>query len=352
MKYLFKINSGYDGFVPEQLPLRMRDHILELGWGNYVEAVGRGDEVWVYFKGRHRFENGVYTRGRVASVDDQARRVFLAVHEYSIARPLVADPLASQLAAIVATPYRQVFLVPEALPVAPDCSLATTAESCGRRLCEDCPVWRGLQLIRREDLGWPGRLPEGLSVFAPAHWVVAPRSVAYGRESRAVAATSELFGRFKLGERKLAFPLALGMRAALRMRSEGGVDALVPIPLSPDKAERGELHRTDALAEELRLLTGQRVSRLLRLSEPISKRALGLSPARFELEYARRLAVDGTVASLRSVLLVDDVCTNGSTLACAYRLLKAAAPGLTIGAVTAAQMTVKSAVASLDAVAR
>lgn len=352
MKFLFKINSAYDGFEPEQLPLRMRNQTLELGWGNYIEAVGPGDEVWVYYKGPHRFENGVYARGRVASVDDPSRRILLSVHEYAVDQPLVGDPLASQLAAIVGTPYRQVFIVPEALPVTPECSLASTAASCGRRLCEDCSVWRSLQLIEPSDLGWPGRLPSGLSVFAPAYWVVAPRSVAYGRESRAVAATSEVFGRFKVGDRRLAFPLALGMRAALRHRDAASIDALVPIPLSPDKAERGELNRTEALAEELQLLTGYPVIRLLRLAAPISKRALGLSAARFELEYAGRLIVDAVAGTLRSVLLIDDVCTNGSTVACAYRALKVAAPPLTVGVATAAQMTVRSAVANLRAVIR
>ena len=200
--------------------------------------------------------------------------------------------------------------------------------------------------------GGPGGCLPDLSVFAPAFWAVAPRSVAYGRESRAVAATSELFGRFKVGERNLAFPLALGIRAALRQLNAGAFEALVPIPLSPDKAKRGELDRTRALADELRLLTGQRVAPALSLSEPISKRALGASAATFEAEYARRLLVDPSVGSLGSVLLVDDVCTNGSTLACAWRALKSAAPSMTIGAVTAAQMTVKSAVANLAAVVR
>jgi hypothetical protein len=205
VKFIFKINSGYDGFTPFQLPLRMSDGVLALGWGNYIEAVEKGDEVWVYFKGRHRFDPGVYARGRVAGVDDASRRVSLAVHEFNINEPLVGEPLAAQLAVIVAPPYRQVFLVPEALPVAPECSLASTAESCGRRLCEDCSVWRGLQRIQPADLGWPGRLPSGLSVFAPAYWAVPPRSVAYGRASPGVQATTQLFGRFKVGEKNFSF---------------------------------------------------------------------------------------------------------------------------------------------------
>jgi hypothetical protein len=352
VKFVFKINSGYDGFVPAQIPHRAQDGVLPLGWGNYIEAVERGDEVWVYFKGPHRFEPGVYARGRVAAVDDLAHRVSLAVHEYSVDKPLVREPLAGQLAAIVATRYRQVFLVPEALPVAPECSLASTAESCGRRLCEDCSVWRGLHLIQPTDVDWPGRLSGNLSVFAPAYWVVPPRSVAYGRESAAVAATTELFGRFKLGECKLAFPLALGMRDALRVRDPIEIEAVVPIPLSPDKAARGELNRTEELARELGLLTARPVLRLLRLTGPISKRALGASAAQFEAEYSRRLVVDESVRSLRSVLIVDDVCTNGSTLACAYRALTGTAPAVSVGAATAGQMTVKSAVANLAAVVR
>jgi phosphoribosylpyrophosphate synthetase len=352
VKFVFKINSRFDGFTPRQLPVRIHDDSLELGWGNYIEAVELGDEVWVYFKGPHQFENGVYARGRVTSIDDRSRRVWLAIHEHSIDHPLVGEPLASQLAAVVAPHYRQVFLVPEALPVAPECTLASTATSCARRLCETCSVWSRLQVISPEDLAWPSRLPVDMSVFAPAYWVVAPRSVAHGRETDAVAATTEVFSRFKLGERALAFPLALGMRAALRSRAATSPVALVPIPLSPDKAARGELNRTAVLAENLRLLTGYPVRPVLSLADPISKRALDTTAARFELEYSQRLRVSGDVASLDAILLVDDVCTNGSTLACAYRALKAAGPSLVVGAVTAGQMTVKAAVATLSAITR
>jgi hypothetical protein len=63
VKYLFKINSGFDGFTPSQIPTRQRDGQLTLGWPRYIEALEPGDEVWVYFLGRHRFTPGVYAIG-------------------------------------------------------------------------------------------------------------------------------------------------------------------------------------------------------------------------------------------------------------------------------------------------
>jgi hypothetical protein len=69
VRFLFKINSSYDGFRPQVIPERIERKGLPLGWGNYIEEVDKDDDVWVYFKGPHRFENGVYVKGQVAAVD-------------------------------------------------------------------------------------------------------------------------------------------------------------------------------------------------------------------------------------------------------------------------------------------
>jgi len=86
----------------------------------------------------------------------------------------------------------------------------------------------------------------------------------------------------------------------------------VPVPLSPDKAKKGELHRTGALPEELSGLLGSRVREWLELSGPISKRKLGLPPKKFESAYTKRLKAKTAFGRVARVLLIDDVCTNGS----------------------------------------
>ena len=56
------------------------------------------------------------------------------------------------------------------------------------------------------------------------------------RFNTGIRRTDELFRRFKTGEANLAFPLALGIREALATRELDSFEAVVPIPLSPDKA--------------------------------------------------------------------------------------------------------------------
>jgi predicted amidophosphoribosyltransferase len=157
-----------------------------------------------------------------------------------------------------------------------------------------------------------------------------------------------MFGEFKLGERDYAYPLALGMFSALTICGELEFDAIIPIPLSPDKHAAGELHRTKALSQELaRLLGGVAIREYLSLSEPVSKRRMlsdGYTLAQFRSRYFAALRTQQAVCNLHKVLLVDDVITRGTTISCAIRRLREINPRLEIAIVSAGQMIVKSAV--------
>jgi predicted amidophosphoribosyltransferase len=166
-----------------------------------------------------------------------------------------------------------------------------------------------------------------------------------------VRRTTDLFYMFKTGRKNLAFVFALAIFTRLASAGLLEIDAVVPIPLSPDKASAGELHRTLHLARELgRMLTAP-VSECLHLSRPISKRwlrgALGYSAAQFEDAYRRALVV--TRAPVGTLLLVDDTCTEGSTLRVASAALATAEPIGRIVAATAAQMAVKAVVTDVNA---
>jgi predicted amidophosphoribosyltransferase len=350
LKWLYKIYSNYDGFRPAAIPERLRDgNLLELGWERYLDDVETGDDVWVYFHGRHRFENGVYVKCMVRRVDRRDRTVYLRVREYSISEPLTDAVTSARVAAVVATRYRQVFLFPTELEPVPACDLATAASTCANRLCRSCPTWQSLPLIRPADVAMPERVGAEVKDVVSAYWVIPSRCYLHAEHKPVqvgVRRASEQFYRFKTGDQNLAYPLALGIFEALQARHllEQDFDAVVPIPLSPDKESRHEINRTRLLARELALLLDVKPADLLKLDRPISKRALGLAPRYFEARYARALEVSSTVAQYRRIVLLDDVATWGSTVAAAASRMVSLNPALEILAVTAGRMILKSSV--------
>jgi predicted amidophosphoribosyltransferase len=354
VNFLYKINSGYGGeggrFTPQRIPERLSvEGELELGWRRYLDAVDEGDPVWIYFTGPQRYEPGVYAIGRVQEIDSARRRVLCRIDDYSTSEPLTDDETTGRLAAAVARWYEQVFFVPDTWDTGPTCSIADGAGSCLERRCGVCFSWMSLPLIEPEDVRRPDRL-QAVDRFAPAYWVIPPRCyLSRGQIVEGVQHTSDLFRSFKTGNANLAYPLALGMKDALARRElERDIDAIVPIPLSPDKAAQGEIHRTLLLAAELSSMLVAPVVDALQLKDSISKRALlreGVGAAQFEEMYAERLyLVDGSLEGVERILLVDDVSTHGSTLETAAGSLREARPDLEIVAVTAAQMIVRSSI--------
>lgn len=352
MRYVYKIHSGYDGFTPARLPSRMSRTTLRLGWKRYIDTVERGDEIWVYFHGPQKYRNGVYVRGIAKQVRYAEREVILSVIESSAAAPLTDTDMSARIATVVATRYQQVFVLPEEIDTGAVCTLATTADSCENRVCVTCRSWKALPLVAPSALNIPHRLDGHVDIYVPAYWVVPNRSFLFFRGRtirRTVRRSSEMFMRFKMGEANLAFPLALGMHTALTRADAADADVIVPVPLSPDKAKRGELNRTLALAKELNRLTSVPVAQALTLSSAVSKRSLrtqrGYSAADFEAEYAKRLIVDPIAfRGVKRVLLLDDVCTEGSTLRDCGRAISSVDPDIEIVAVTAGQMAVKQVV--------
>lgn len=348
-KFLYKIHSGYDGFFPKRIPERVVEaNCLRLNWQLYIDAVDILDEVWVYFHGQHKFENGVYIKGIVQKIDTDKFEVYIRIRQFSTDKPLTDANTSLRVAEVVAPRYRQVFLYPQEWFVTPKCTVQSTADSCQHRLCEECPTWQGLSLINEADYVNPERLPANLSGFIPAFWVRPSRCYLYSRVAPAVRRTSEVFYRFKLGDEALAFPLALGIFESLRKRKLVDFDCVVPIPLSPDKAKAREINRTRLLANELSKLLGIRVIDALSLNRSISKRRMILwhnyTRREFEEAYYEALSASDEITQFKKILLLDDVCTEGTTLRCATRRIKEVNSLCEIFAVTAGQMIVKKVV--------
>jgi predicted amidophosphoribosyltransferase len=136
------------------------------------------------------------------------------------------------------------------------------------------------------------------------------------------------------------------MYEALKHRSLH-FDCVVPIPLSPDKQQIGHINRTRILGQELAALLGIHFVDLLSLKGPISKRSFisaGWTNVQFESRYYQLLHVDPAITQYSRLLLLDDVCTHGSTLNCALRRITEAHPGSQVTATTAGQMLLKNVV--------
>ena len=117
VKYVYKIYSKYDGFTPARIPDRMigDSKTLRLGWKHYVDVVEPEDEVWVYFHGPHRFDNGVYAKGIAENVLYEERAVLVRVTQYRTDTPLTDSKLSARIASVVRTRNQQVFVPPKSL---------------------------------------------------------------------------------------------------------------------------------------------------------------------------------------------------------------------------------------------
>ncbi len=126
------------------------------------------------------------------------------------------------------------------------------------------------------------------------------------------------------GQRGLAEPLA----NFLEKTAHGlpGADAIVPVPLHPSRQRQRGYNQSALLSREL----GRR------LGLPVVDAVCRVRQTQDQIGLARRQRQDNVkgafacpqpeLASARNLLLVDDVCTTGSTMvACAEPLLRAGA---------------------------
>src|SRR5262245_7522471 len=99
MRFLYKINSSYDGFTPADIPDRLRSgRHMKLGWKRYIDVVERGHEVWVYFCGPHNFEPGVYVKGVVRKINPSREHVILRITEYETDAPVTDEETSRRVA--------------------------------------------------------------------------------------------------------------------------------------------------------------------------------------------------------------------------------------------------------------
>lgn len=343
--YIYMVHGSIDGPQPWCLPEHFWvDDRLVLPWPVRTVAPSAGNEVWVHFSAPPRVRDGVYVRGVVESIDHIAADVLVRIQERTIDEPLEDPAVTLTLGRLQPNGYEQVFLLPDERAFVRVFAVGSSSPCRRARHCD-------LPIIPAQALAWPPRLSHHFADFAPAFWVLPAGSFLYGldRDVRSeVEAASDLCLRFKFGEGGLAEALAIGIYEALTARNLVRFDCVTPIPLSPDKAAAGKVNRARSIATQVARLLGTNVLDLISLKTAISKGALrrvhGLSAAEFEAAYAEALDVDAAVGRIDRLLIIDDICNEGSTLSAALASVRDANEEITAIGAAVGQMASREAV--------
>ena len=175
--------------------------------------------------------------------------------------------------------------------------------------------------------GLPG--PAGLSEYRcelcvehPPHFTIARSFGEYG------GALRELLHLLKYGGMEpLAKPLGKRMAAVARREAFAACQAVVPVPLDPERKRQRGYNQAELLASAVARELGlpMLAARSLRRVRPTTTQT-GLSRTQRRENVKDAFVADKSLVAGRIILLVDDVMTTGATLdSCARALCTAAA---------------------------
>ena len=118
MKYLYKINSSYDGFTPRKIEERMeKSTFLTFNWKEYFDEVELGDIVFTYFTGS-TVTKGIYLICKVSKKLDN-KKVLGRVLRYDQKEPLISpSEFAKYEGNIITRPIGSVYVIPSFLDIA------------------------------------------------------------------------------------------------------------------------------------------------------------------------------------------------------------------------------------------
>lgn len=188
------------------------------------------------------------------------------------------------------------------------------------RSCEATLPWTGEASLRQ--------IPNNLRCAAPL-WYEGPVREAIHRYKFQSAAGA-------------AIPLGRCIAQTAAERFSGEFDTITWVPLSPKRLRRRGYDQARLLAEEACRAWGVKPQRLLRKVRHTLPQS-SLSSAAARTQNVRRAYVPAGPIAGRRVLLIDDVCTTGSTLtACSGVLLAAGASSVVCAAAAFAGKPEKS----------
>ena len=135
------------------------------------------------------------------------------------------------------------------------------------------------------------------------------------------------FKKERCGNSYYAF--ACGIAEAVRKSGfADDTDIIVPIPSSKRSLRERGYNQTELIAKELRFLLGVPYRRVLAKTKDTKvQKSLGMSERTENVSGAFALSAEAPDIKGKRLLVIDDVCTTGSTLTEAAAVLKAAGAG-------------------------
>jgi hypothetical protein len=340
MKYLYKINSLYDGFTPQKIEERMeKGTFLTFNWREYFDEVEPGDVVFTYFIGSG-VKKGVYLICKVSKIMDN-RKVLGRVLRYDQKEPLISPTeFAEYENAIITRPIGSVYVIPSLLDIAfEDLRKKVTISEievgevancyrCETKNCSECSLLKPNFLIK-----WENEVALKISlmeqVISP-FWII-PRQSHWMKKTISEHPISRIWYDFKSGYTAYAKLFAFGILKAMENdpRFNAQFDFVLGVPLSPEKKRNNELDRVSELCEILSSET--KIPYLpegLSLTANVTKgeyRRLGKTT--FGPDYYAALKLEfPTSLNDKTVLLIDDVVTDGTTFRIISRKIKDSYP--------------------------
>lgn len=334
MYYVYRINSSFDGFTPKIIENRLvDDHYLIYNWNQYYDQLERNDIVFTYFTGRG-VRQGIYLISRISDMLGNKRARGKVITYEKEAPILTRNDLDDEYDRIFTRPRGSVFVIPPISELFFDRILEKEVISDVQILdkvdCENCFErenfdFHGCPIFGREYMiNWDQEADISISgyedVISP-FWIH-PKQSWWMKTSWKEHMVSRLFYTLKSGYELYVNLFAEGIIIAIETNSRFrnlDFNYIINVPLSPDKKEAGELDRVDEICKILAdALKVQYIRNGLVLTHRISRRDYkrrGLNH-RFRTDYFRFLSW-GARCSLdsKNVLVVDDVITDGKTLA-------------------------------------
>ena len=353
MKYLYKINSSYDGFTPEKIEERMeKGTFLTLNWREYFDEVELGDFVFAYFTG-NGVTNGVYLICKVSRKLSN-KKVLSRVLRYNQNKPLISPRVFGKYQKnIMNRPIGSVFVIPSFLDITFEAlqKKVTISEiemkedancyKCKLKSCAECPLLNPNFLIK-----WNTEVAlkiPSLDLIVSPFWVI-PRQSHWMKKTITEHPISRIFYDFKLGYKAYAKLFAYGILRAIENDprfSNIRFDYILGVPLSPEKKKN---HEVDRVVELCKIISDETkipyLPKALTLAAHITRREYKrLGKTTFVHDYYAKLkiVVSGSLNN-RTILIIDDVMTDGVTFSVISNKIKDSYPDCCIFAASAGIM--------------
>jgi len=331
MYYLYRIDSNYDGFTPEEIPRRLENQrYLIYNWNQYFDEIAKGDIIFTYFFGG-RVPRGIYLISKAVKFPER-NKVKAKVLDYDSKEPIVSQEKITNYAQfIINRPRGSVFVIPPFLDgifdkvlqnrVSSDIEISEEIDcyECfkkGSFPCEKCSIFDRDYLIN-----WQKEvnlLIHGYERVVSPFWII-PYQSHWTKTSIRRHVISRIFYAFKAGYTVYTRLFARGIKKAIEndpIMGKVKYNYMLGVPLSPEK-KKIEIDRVGLICIELSKLIGIKYfPNGLGLSKHISRKEYRYyhTDRKFINDYKKSLKLGTSSPKNKNVLVVDDVITDGKTL--------------------------------------